>query len=231
MAKITKKRKSVLAWLESSKTYPANEACDLLKKAASANFVESFEVAVNLGVDPRKSDQLVRGSTSLPHGTGKTVKVAVFAQGTQADKALAAGADRVGFDDLAEDMKNGDINYDVVIATPDSMALVGRLGPLLGPKGLMPNPKVGTVTTNVDDAVTSFKAGQIRYRVDKGGTIHSAIGKVDFQTPAIIDNLSALVSDLKKQKPASAKGVYLKKITLSTTMGPSVQVDLASIER
>ena len=189
---------------------------------ATAKFPESIDVAVNLGVDPRKSDQVVRGSTVLPNGTGKTVRVAVFAQGENAEKAKAAGADIVGFEDLAETIKGGELNFDVVIATPDAMRVVGQLGQVLGPRGLMPNPKVGTVTADVETAVKNAKAGQVRYRTDKAGIIHCPIGRADFEVPAFKENLEALLTDLKKAKPATAKGVYVKKLTVSSTMGPSV---------
>ena len=197
---------------------------------ATAKFAESVDIAVNLGVDPRKSDQVVRGSTVLPNGTGKTVRVAVFAQGENAEKATAAGADIVGFDDLAESIKGGDLNFDVVIATPDAMRVVGQLGQILGPRGLMPNPKVGTVTADVETAVKNAKAGQVRYRTDKSGIIHCPIGRADFEVPALKENLQALLADLKKAKPSSAKGSYFKKLTVSSTMGPSVSVDSASVD-
>ena len=196
---------------------------------AAAKFPESVDVCVNLGVDPRKSDQVVRGSTVLPNGTGKTVRVAVFAQGENADKAQAAGADIVGFEDLAESIKGGSMDFDVVIASPDAMRVVGQLGQILGPRGLMPNPKVGTVTPDVAAAVKNAKAGQVRYRTDKAGIIHCTIGKVDFEANALKENLEALLADLNKAKPSSAKGVYMKKITVSTTMGPGLQVDQATL--
>lgn len=209
--------------------YAVDEALKLLKEGSSVKFTESVEVAVNLGVDPRKSDQVVRGSTVLPNGTGKDVRVAVFAQGDKADEAKAAGADVVGFEDLAERIQQGEIDFDVCIATPDAMRVVGKLGQILGPRGLMPNPKVGTVTPDVDTAVKNAKAGQVRYRTDKGGIIHAAIGKVDFEPNALKQNLDALLTDLQKHKPASSKGVYLQKIALSTTMGPGVPVDKSSL--
>ena len=205
-------------------------ALDLVKELATAKFPESVDIAVNLGVDPRKSEQVVRGSTVLPNGTGKTVRVAVFAQGENAEKATAAGADIVGFDDLAESIKGGDLNFDVVIATPDAMRVVGQLGQILGPRGLMPNPKVGTVTADVSTAVKNAKAGQVRYRTDKAGIIHCPIGRADFEVPALKENLQALLADLKKAKPSSAKGSYFKKLTVSSTMGPSVSVDSASVD-
>jgi large subunit ribosomal protein L1 len=202
----------------------------LVKELANAKFPESIDVAVNLGVDPRKSDQVVRGSTVLPNGTGKTVRVAVFAQGENAEKAKAAGADVVGFEDLAETVKAGQLNFDVVIATPDAMRVVGQLGQILGPRGLMPNPKVGTVTADVEGAVKNAKAGQVRYRTDKAGIIHCPIGRVDFEVPALKENLAALLNDLKKGKPAASKGQYVKKLTVSSTMGPGVAVDRSSVD-
>jgi large subunit ribosomal protein L1 len=201
----------------------------LLKELAASKFVESVDAAVNLGVDPRKSDQVVRGSTVLPNGIGKRVRVAVFAQGDKADAARAAGADAVGFDDLADQIKGGDLGFDVVIASPDAMGVVGRLGPVLGPRGLMPNPKVGTVTPDVAVAVKNAKAGQVRYRTDKAGIIHCSIGKVDFNAVALKENLQALLLDLNKLKPAAAKGQYLKRLTISSTMGPGIAIDLASL--
>jgi large subunit ribosomal protein L1 len=212
------------------KTYAIDEALTLVKKFATAKFRESVDVAVNLGIDASKSDQVVRGSALLPHGTGKAVRVAVFAQGQNADKARAAGADAVGFEDLAEKMKAGELNYDTVIATPDAMRIVGQLGRVLGPRGLMPNPKVGTVTTDVETAVRNAKAGQVRYRADKAGIVHCPIGKADFEIPALRENLLALLNDLKKVKPPAAKGVYLKRMTVSSTMGPGVQVDQSSLD-
>ncbi len=200
-----------------------------MKELATAKFPESIDVAVNLGVDPRKSDQVVRGSTVLPNGTGKTVRVAVFAQGDNAEKATAAGADIVGFEDLAETIKGGSLDFDVVIATPDAMRVVGQLGQILGPRGLMPNPKVGTVTADVETAVKNAKAGQVRYRTDKAGIIHCPIGRADFEVNALKENLDALLGDLKKAKPATAKGSYVKKLTVSSTMGPGVSVDRATI--
>ncbi|RFA24452.1 50S ribosomal protein L1 [Alkalilimnicola ehrlichii] len=229
MAKLTKRKQAIRAKIDRAKQYPVDEALSLLKELSSVKFSESIDVSVNLGVDPRKSDQVVRGSTVLPNGTGKTVRVAVFAQGDNAEAAKEAGADAVGFEDLAETMKGGDLNFDVVIASPDAMGVVGRLGPVLGPRGLMPNPKVGTVATDVAAAVRNAKAGQVRYRTDKGGLIHASIGKVDFDVNALIENLQALVSDLNKIKPAAAKGIYLKKVTVSSTMGPGLAVDLSSL--
>ncbi len=229
MAKVSKRIKAYRDKVEPGKPYPVKEALELLKEISSVKFDESVEVAVNLGVDARKSDQQVRGSTVLPKGTGKTVKVAVFAQGEQAEAAKAAGADAVGFDDLAETMMKGDIDYGVVIATPDAMPVVGKLGKVLGPRGLMPNPKVGTVTTDVKQAVENAKGGQVRYRTDKNGIIHCAIGKVSFDADSLIENLHSLLGDLKKAKPSAAKGIYLKKVSLSTTMGPGVLVDQTSL--
>ena len=229
MAKFSKRVKAYSEKVEPGKVYPVKEALNILKDVSSVKFDESVEVAVNLGVDARKSDQQVRGSTVLPKGTGKTVKVAVFAQGAQADAAKEAGADAVGFEDLAEAMQKGDIDYGVVIATPDAMPIVGKLGKVLGPRGLMPNPKVGTVTADVKQAVENAKGGQVRYRTDKNGIIHCAIGKISFDVDSLLENLNSLLGDLKKAKPSAAKGVYLKKISLSTTMGPGVQVDQTSL--
>jgi large subunit ribosomal protein L1 len=229
VAKLSKKKKAILEKLDRNKQYAAEEALNLLKDMPRAKFTESVDVAINLGVDPRKSDQVVRGSTVLPHGTGKTVRVAVFAQGENADKAKAAGADIVGFEDLAEDIKKGNMDFDVVIATPDAMRVVGQLGQILGPRGLMPNPKVGTVTPDVEGAVQNAKAGQVRYRTDKAGIIHCPLGSVEFDAIKLKENLDALLADLKKAKPASAKGLYIKKVTVSTTMGPGVAIDAASL--
>ena len=230
MAAMTKRRKALAEKLDRDKAYAIEDALGLVKEMATAKFPESIDVCVNLGVDPRKSDQVVRGSTVLPNGTGKTVRVAVFAQGENADKAKAAGADIVGFEDLAETVKGGEMNFDVVIATPDAMRVVGQLGQILGPRGLMPNPKVGTVTADVEGAVKNAKAGQVRYRTDKAGIIHCAIGRADFEVGALKENLAALLADLKKGKPASAKGQYLKKLTVSSTMGPGVSVDRATVD-
>ena len=230
MAKISKRMKAIAEKTASgSKPYPLDEALGLLKELASAKFVESVDVSVNLGVDPRKSDQVVRSSTVLPNGTGKTVRVAVFAQGANADMAKEAGADVVGMEDLAAQIKGGDLNFGVVIASPDAMRVVGALGQILGPRGLMPNPKVGTVTPDVATAVKNAKAGQVRYRTDKAGIIHCTIGKVNFEVPALRQNLEALLSDLRKAKPTAAKGIYMKRITVSTTMGPGLVVDQASL--
>lgn len=224
-----KRMKSLREKVEQSKAYAAGEALQLLKDCASAKFVESVDVSVNLGVDPRKSDQVVRGSTVLPQGTGKSVRVAVFAQGEQAEAAKEAGADIVGFDDLAETIKGGEMDFDVVIATPDAMGVVGKLGQILGPRGLMPNPKVGTVTKDVAQAVKNAKGGQARYRTDKNGIIHCQIGKVSFEVDALRENLEALLTDLNKAKPSTAKGIYLKKVTVSTTMGPGVTIDQSTL--
>lgn len=230
MAKLSKRTKAFQEKVEPGKAYELKEALKILKDLSAVKFDESVEVAVNLGVDAKKSDQQVRGSTVLPQGTGKSVRVAVFAQGELAEKAKAAGADTVGFDDLAESMQKGDIDYGVVIASPDAMGLVGRLGKVLGPRGLMPNPKVGTVTKDVEQAVKNAKGGQVRYRTDKNGIIHCAIGKVSFDVDALVENLDSLLADLKKAKPSASKGVYLKKLSLSTTMGPGIIIDQASID-
>jgi large subunit ribosomal protein L1 len=230
MAAATKRRKAAREKIDSTKVYVIDEALSLVKEFATAKFPESIDVSVNLGVDPRKSDQVVRGSTVLPNGTGKTVRVAVFAQGENAEKAKAAGADVVGFEDLAETVKGGQLDFDVVIATPDAMRVVGQLGQILGPRGLMPNPKVGTVTADVENAVQNAKAGQVRYRTDKAGIIHCPIGRADFEVPALKENLTALLNDLKKAKPAASKGQYVKKLTVSSTMGPGVSVDRGSID-
>ncbi len=230
MSGLTKRRKLAREKIEPTKLYEIDEALTLVKEFATAKFPESIDISVNLGVDPRKSDQVVRGSTVLPNGTGKSIRVAVFAQGENADKAKAAGADIVGFDDLAEKVKAGEMNFEVVIATPDAMSVVGGLGKILGPRGLMPNPKVGTVTTDVETAVKNAKAGQVRYRTDKAGIIHCPIGRADFEVPALKENLNALLADLNKAKPAQSKGAYLKKLTVSSSMGPGVSVDRASID-
>jgi large subunit ribosomal protein L1 len=229
MARLTKRAKAIKEKLQPGKSYTVDEAFALLKTVSSVKFVEAVDVAVNLGVDPRKSDQAVRGATVMPHGTGKTVRVAVFAQGANAEAAKEAGADIVGMDDLAAQVKAGDLNFDVVIASPDAMRIVGQLGQILGPRGLMPNPKVGTVTPDVAGAVRNAKAGQVRYRTDKKGIIHCTIGKVNFEPVALKENLEALLADLRKAKPATSKGVYLKKITVSTTMGPGLSIDQSSL--
>jgi len=230
MAKISKKAKAIKAKVVRSQQYSVADAIGLLKEFANNKFDESIDVSVNLGVDPRKSDQNVRGASVLPHGTGKTVRVAVFTQGPNADAAREAGADVVGMDDLAEQVKRGEMNFDVVIASPDAMRVVGQLGQILGPRGLMPNPKVGTVTADVATAVKNAKSGQVRYRTDKAGIIHCSIGKVSFDINAIKENLEFLIGDLKKAKPTAAKGVYLKKISLSSTMGPGLWIDQTSID-
>ncbi len=229
MANLSKRVKAYANKIEVGKPYPVREALELLKAISSVKFDESVELAVNLGIDARKSEQQVRGSTVLPRGTGKTVKVAVFAQGENAKVAELAGADAVGFEDLAESMQKGDIAYGVVIATPDAMPIVGRLGKVLGPRGLMPNPKVGTVTNDVKQAIENAKGGQVRYRTDKNGIIHCAIGKISFEVDSLFENLHSLLNDLKKAKPSTAKGIYFKKISLSTTMGPGVVIDQASL--
>jgi large subunit ribosomal protein L1 len=229
MARLTKRMRAIQERVERGRLYPAEEAFSLLKELSQIKFTESVDVAVNLGVDPRKSDQVVRGSTVLPHGIGKTVRVAVFAQGASADAATEAGADRVGFDDLAEDIKAGKLDFDVVIASPDAMRLVGQLGKILGPRGLMPNPKVGTVTPDVAEAVRNAKAGQVRYRTDKAGIIHCPLGKADFEPAKLRENLEALLANLMRSKPSSSKGVYMRKVTVSTTMGPGLTVDHAGL--
>lgn len=229
MAKVSKNIRAARENVEIGMAYEPLQAMQLVIDNARAKFVESIDVAINLGVDPRKSDQVVRGSTVLPNGTGKVVRVAVFAQGDQAKAAEAAGADIVGFEDLAETVKKGEMDFDVVIATPDAMRIVGQLGQILGPRGLMPNPKVGTVTPDVESAVTNAKAGQVRYRADKTGIVHCSIGKVDFDAGKLVENLQALMSDLIKAKPASAKGVYVKKVTVSSTMGVGVQIDQGAL--
>jgi large subunit ribosomal protein L1 len=229
MAKVSKRLAALNAQVDSNKLYAIDEAISLVKGAATAKFNESIDVAVNLGVDPRKSDQVVRGAVVLPKGTGKSVRVAVFTQGANAEAAKAAGADIVGFDDLAEQVKAGNINFDVVIASPDAMRVVGQLGQILGPRGLMPNPKVGTVTPNVAEAVKNAKAGQVQYRTDKAGIIHATIGRASFEAADLKANLAALVDALQKAKPASSKGVYFKKLAVSSTMGVGVRVDTASV--
>ena len=229
MAKLNKRQKAVQEIIEHGKLYAVDDAMALLKEMPKAKFTESVDVAVNLGVDPRKSDQVVRSATVLPHGTGKTVRVAVFTQGANAEKATAAGADIVGFEDLAEEVKKGNMDFDVVIATPDAMRIVGQLGQILGPRGLMPNPKVGTVTPDVETAVKNAKSGQVRYRTDKAGIIHCPIGNMSFDGNTLKENLEALLTDLKKAKPASAKGQFLKKITVSSTMGPGILIDQSTL--
>jgi large subunit ribosomal protein L1 len=229
MAKLTKRMRVIRDKVDAVKEYEINEAIALLKELATAKFVESVDVAVNLGIDARKSDQNVRGATVLPHGTGREVRVAVFTQGANAEAAKAAGADIVGMEDLADLVKKGEMDFDVVVASPDAMRVVGQLGTILGPRGLMPNPKVGTVTPNVAEAVKNAKAGQVRYRNDKNGIIHTTIGKVDFEANQIQENLEALLVALKKAKPSSAKGAFVKKVSISTTMGAGVAVDQASL--
>ena len=229
MAKMTKRMKEIREKIEPGTVYSAEEAFALLKDLSRVKFTENVDVAVNLGVDPRKSDQVVRGATVLPHGTGKQVRVAVFAQGANADAATEAGAERVGMDDLAADVKAGNLDFDVVIASPDAMRVVGQLGKILGPRGLMPNPKVGTVTPDVAQAVKNAKAGQVRYRTDKAGIIHCPLGKVTFEPTALRENLEALLVNLIKAKPSSAKGVFMRKVVVSTTMGPGLTIDHQSL--
>jgi len=229
VSKLTKAQKATAERLERGKAYPAEEALKLVKELAHAKFAESVDVAINLGIDAKKSDQVVRGSTVLPNGSGKKVKVAVFTQGANAEAAKQAGADAVGMEDLAERMQGGDLDFNVVIASPDAMRVVGKLGQLLGPRGLMPNPKVGTVAADVAMAVRNAKAGQVRYRADKAGTVHCAIGNVSFEVDALKQNLMALVADLNKAKPASSKGVYMQQISVSSTMGPGVLIDQSSL--
>lgn len=230
MAKLTKRMRVIREKVDVTKDYEINEAVALLKELATAKFTESVDVAVNLGIDARKSDQNVRGATVLPHGTGRDIRVAVFTQGANAEAAKAAGADLVGMEDLAEQVKKGEMNFDVVVASPDAMRVVGQLGTILGPRGLMPNPKVGTVTPNVAEAVKNAKAGQVRYRNDKNGIIHTTIGKVSFDANQLQENLESLLVALKKAKPSSAKGTFLKKISISTTMGAGVTVDQNTLD-
>jgi large subunit ribosomal protein L1 len=230
MAKLTKRERMIREKVQAGKQYAMTDAVALLKDVSKVKFEESIEVAINLGVDARKSDQQVRGATTLPHGTGKSVRVAVFTQGANAEAAKAAGADHIGMDDLAEKIKGGFMDFDVVIASPDAMRVVGALGQVLGPRGLMPNPKTGTVTPDVANAVKNAKAGQVRFRTDKNGIIHGAIGRLSFEEKALKENLEALLTDLKKAKPSTSKGIYLKKITLSSTMGPGLVIDPASLE-
>lgn len=229
MAKITKRMKAAQSKVEAQKFYAVADALALVKETASAKFDESVDVAIQLGIDPRKSDQAVRGAAVLPEGTGKTVRVAVFAQGAKADEAKAAGADVVGFDDLAATVKAGQLDFDVVIASPDAMRIVGQLGKILGPRGLMPNPKVGTVTPNVAEAVKNAKAGQVQFRADKAGTIHASIGRASFEAARLETNLKALIDALVKAKPASSKGQYLRKVSVSSTMGVGVRVDVSTV--
>jgi large subunit ribosomal protein L1 len=230
MAKLGKRSRAAREKLEANKLYPAPEALSLVKEVAVVKFNESIDVSINLGIDPRKSDQVVRGSSVLPNGTGKDVRVAVFTQGENAEKAKAAGADIVGYEDLADQIKQGMMDFDVVIASPDAMKIVGQLGQILGPRGLMPNPKVGTVTPDVESAVKNAKSGQVRYRADKAGIVHCSIGKVDFSPANLEENLNALLVDLIKAKPASAKGIYVKKVTVSSTMGPGIQVEKSTLD-
>ncbi|SIO24828.1 50S ribosomal protein L1 [Salinivibrio sp. ES.052] len=230
MAKMTKRMRVIREKVDVTKEYDINEAVALLKELATAKFVESVDVSVNLGIDARKSDQNVRGATVLPNGTGRDIRVAVFTQGANAEAAKEAGADIVGMEDLAEQVKKGEMNFDVVVASPDAMRVVGQLGTILGPRGLMPNPKVGTVTPNVAEAVKNAKAGQVRYRNDKNGIVHTTIGKVDFDADSLKANLEALLVALKKAKPTSAKGTFIKKVSLSTTMGAGVSLDQNSLE-
>jgi len=230
MAKLSKRVRAFKEKVDPEKAYEITEAVSILNELSSVKFKESIDVSINLGVDPRKSDQVVRGATVLPNGTGKDVRVAVFTQGDNAEQATTAGADVVGMDDLAASVKAGQLDFDVVIASPDAMRVVGQLGQVLGPRGLMPNPRLGTVTADVAEAVKNAKAGQVRYRTDKSGIIHGGVGRVGFEPEAIKQNIEALLSDLKKAKPASAKGVYVKKITLSTTMGAGIAIDQGSLE-
>lgn len=229
MAKITKRQRAINEKVDSSKQYSIEDAVSLLKELSNVKFAETVDVAISLGIDPRKSDQSVRGATTLPHGNGKSVRVAVFTQGANAEAAKAAGAEFVGMDELAAEIKAGKMDFDVVIASPDAMRVVGQLGQVLGPRGLMPNPKTGTVTPDVVTAVKNAKAGQVRFRAEKGGIVHGGLGKISFDAVAIKENLEALVNDLKKAKPATSKGIYLKKISLSTTMGPGLVIDQASL--
>ncbi|MDE0225419.1 MAG: 50S ribosomal protein L1 [Gammaproteobacteria bacterium] len=228
--RLSKRMRLIREKVDRKHAYPIAEAMDLLGEMANAKFKESVDVSVNLGVDPRKSDQVVRGATTLPHGTGKEVRVAVFAQGENAEKAKQAGADMVGLEDLAEQVKGGELNFDVAIAAPDAMRVVGPLGRILGPRGLMPNPRTGTVTADVETAVKNAKAGQVQFRTDRAGIIHGCVGKVDFNPQQIKENVEALLSDLQKAKPGSAKGQYVRRVTLSTTMGPGIAIDQASLE-
>jgi large subunit ribosomal protein L1 len=229
MTKLTKKQKAVEGKVDSLKLYPITDALSLVKQCATAKFDESIDVAVQLGIDAKKSDQVVRGAVVMPHGTGKTKRVAVFAQGAKADEARAAGADIVGMEDLAEQVKAGNLNFDVVIASPDTMRVVGTLGQILGPRGLMPNPKVGTVTPDVATAVKNAKAGQVQFRVDKAGIVHGTIGRRSFESDKLVGNLQALIDALNKAKPASSKGIYIRKVAVSSTMGVGVRVDASTI--
>lgn len=230
MANISKRTKAVRENFEFGKAYSINDAIKILQNCPPLKFIESVDISINLGIDTKKSEQMIRGATVLPNGTGKNVRVAVFAENEQADAAKKAGADKVGLEDLAASVKAGEIDFDVVIATPSAMRIVGQLGQILGPKGLMPNPKVGTVSDNVAEAVKSAKGGQVRYRTDKSGIVHCSIGKINFTAEALKENFKALLADIKKMKPSTAKGIYLKKITLSSTMGPGLIIDQSSIE-
>ncbi len=230
MAKLSKRMQEIRSKVDANKSYDALEALDLLKSLSSVKFTESVDVAVNLGIDPKKSDQVVRGASTLPNGTGKSVRVAVFAQDANAEAAREAGADIVGFEDLADSIKGGNLDFDVVIATPDAMRVVGQLGTILGPKGLMPNPKVGTVTADVATAVKNAKGGQVRFRTDKNGIVHASVGNVSFDADKLKGNIEFLIADLNKLKPASAKGVYLQKVAVSTTMGPGITIDTSTLE-
>ncbi len=229
MARTSNRMRAIAERVDRGSAYPIEEAASLLAELSKTGFDESVDVAVNLGIDPRKSDQTVRGATTLPHGSGKQARVAVFAQGAAADQAIAAGADEVGLEDLAQRVRDGELDFDVVIASPDAMRVVGPLGRMLGPRGLMPNPKTGTVTADVATAVQNAKAGQVQFRADRGGVIHGSVGTVRFEPQQIKENLEALIADLKKARPASAKGLYVKKITLSTTMGPGLQIDESTL--
>tara|TARA_A100001037_G_scaffold294557_1_gene312515 strand:+ start:653 stop:1348 length:696 start_codon:yes stop_codon:yes gene_type:complete len=230
MTKMTKRAKVIAEKLDREKDYPITEAVDLLNELTSKKFKESIDISVNLGIDPRKSDQAVRGATTLPHGTGKEVRVAVFAEGEAAESAKSAGADLIGLEDLAEKIKGGELEFDIVISTPEAMKIVGQLGKILGPKGLMPNPKTGTVTADITTAVGNAKAGQVQFRTDKAGIVHGSVGQVGLDSNEVKANVEALLGDLRKAKPASAKGIYLRKITLSTTMGPGISIDQGSLE-
>ena len=230
MSSLSKSKREITEKIDKEKDYPIGEAINLLKELSKRKFKESFDVSINLGVDPKKSDQVVRGATNLPHGNGKKIRVAVIAQGSAADEAIEAGAELVGFEELAESIKGGEIDFDLLIATPDAMRLVGQLGKVLGPKGLMPNPKTGTVTPDVSAAVKNAKSGQVQFRTDKAGIIHGSIGKVEFVPDAVKENLEALIADIKKAKPASSKGQYLRNMTLTTTMGPGLKIDQSSLD-
>lgn len=230
MARLTKRFKAIREKVDADRQYPINEALSLIKETSTVKFDESIDISINLGIDPKKSDQVVRGATVLPNGTGKTVRVAVFTEGENAKAAEAAGADIVGMDDLADQVKKGNLDFDVVIASPDAMRVVGQLGQILGPRGLMPNPKVGTVAADVATAVKNAKSGQVRYRADKAGIIHCSVGKVTFEVDALKENIQSLIADLVKAKPTAAKGIYLQKIAVSSTMGPGIAVDQASLD-